>query len=148
MYLEAAASGQDSAAEPSAGLASHTRRAIAGLRNLAPFLDDLAALQQLASEADDPEVRRLAGDRLDESATTYGELANGAAYLKEYPDSNLAPAVTERLNTLADALYGEAILYQRVGDHGKALERIRDILTQAPYSPAADKLRQGATVAS
>ena len=56
--------------------------------------------------------------------------------------------MTERLNSLADDLYGEAILYQRVGDHGKALERIRDILTQAPYSPAADKLRQGATVAS
>lgn len=148
MYLEAAASGRDRAAEPSAELSSHTRRAIAGLRNLAPLLDDLAALQQLASEADDPEVRRLAGDRLDESVTTYGELANGAAYLKEYPDGDLAPAVTERLNTLADALYGEAILYQRVGDHGKALERIRDILTQAPYSPAADKLRQGATVAS
>lgn len=148
MYLVAAASGRDPAAEPSAELSEHTRRATAGLRNLAPFLDDLAALQQLASEADDPEVRRLASDRLDESATAYDELANGAAYLKRYPDSDLAPAVTDRLNTLADALYGEAILYQRVGDHGKALERIRDILTQAPYSPAADKLRQGATVAS
>ena len=63
-------------------------------------------------------------------------------------DSELAPAVNARLNSLADDLYGEAILYQRVGDHGKALERIHRILTQAPYSPAADKLRQGATVAS
>ncbi len=142
MYLEA------SAGALGAETSEHGSRALSGLRNLTPLLDDLGALQRLAAEASDPEVRRLASDRLDQAASTYAELANGAAYLKRYPESELAPAVTRRLNALADELYGEAILYQRVGDHGKALERIRAILTEAPYSPAADKLRQGATVAS
>ena len=64
------------------------------------------------------------------------------------PQSELTPRVTARLNSLAENLYGEAILYQRVGDHAKALERIHAILTEAPLSPAAAKLRSKAVLES
>ena len=124
------------------------QRALAGLRNLAPRLDDLAALHRLAAESGDAEVERLAGARLGETAERFSELSNGAGYLKRYPESEHSERVKARLNELANDLYGEAILYQRVGDHGKALERIHAILTEAPFSPAADKLRQGAVLES
>ena len=54
--------------------------------------------------------------------------------------------VIERLNILADNLYGEVVLYQSVGDSVKAMERINKILTHAPLSPAAEKLRDRAVL--
>ena len=47
---------------------------------------------------------------------------------------------------LAQNLYGEMVLYQSVGDHVKALDRIQKILTYAPLSPAAERLRDSAVV--
>ena len=38
------------------------------------------------------------------------------------------------------------MLYQSVGDHAKALDRILQILDNAPSSPAAARLRERATV--
>jgi hypothetical protein len=105
-------------------------------------LDRLDALQRLTSDSDDPEVRRLAGERLAKLASTYDELANGAAYLKSFPAGEWAAVVTERLNSLAEKLHGEVILYQTVGDHVKGIERIQQILTHAPNSPAAERLRE------
>ena len=118
------------------------QRASRGLRTLAGFLDRLDALQRLASDSEDPEVRRLAADRLGKLASTYKELANGAAYLKSFPTGEHAAAVTERLNSLAEKLHGEVILYQAVGDNLKGIERIQQILTHAPNSPAAERLRE------
>jgi hypothetical protein len=134
LYLRAS---EASAADSAAG-----QRAQRGLRNLASVLDRLDALQRLASDSDDPEVRRLAGERLAKLASTYKELANGAAYLKSFPAGEWAAVVTERLNSLAEKLHGEVILYQTVGDHVKGIERIQQILTHAPNSPAAEDLRE------
>ena len=122
------------------------KRARAGLRNLTPSLKDLSALQQLADQAHDPELARLAGERLAATAGTYGEVANGAEYLRRYPEGKHLQQVIERLNVLADNLYGEVVLYQGVGDTAKALERINKILTHAPLSPAATKLRDRAVL--
>ncbi len=137
MYLDASKAGSES---------ESGRKAQTGLRRLATVLDDLGALQQLAAESGDAEVRQLAAQRLEASAGSYKSLENGSRFLKRYPDSALTPQVNEQLNRLAENLYGEAILYQRVGDHAKALERINAILTEAPLSPAADKLRQKAVL--
>ena len=133
LYMQASAAAADSTAG---------QRASLGLRNLASFLDRLDALQRLASDGDDPEVRRLAGERLAKLASTYDELANGAAYLKSFPAGEWAAAINERLNSLAEKLHGEVILYQTVGDHVKGIERIQQILTHAPNSPAAERLRE------
>jgi predicted Zn-dependent protease len=135
MYLEA----WKSAPETEAG-----RKARIGLRSLASSLDRLDALQHLTDETEDPELQRLAEEQLEKTVGTFTDLANGASYLREYPESAYTEAVTKRLNDLADNLYGEAILYQRVGDHAKALDRIHSILTEAPLSPAAERLRQKA----
>ncbi|MDX1643709.1 MAG: M48 family metalloprotease [Thermoanaerobaculia bacterium] len=123
------------------------RRARAGLRNLVPYLDRLSALQRLA-EQDDLELARLAEERLQKMASTYKELENGAEYLKRFPDGPYQEPVARRLDALANELLGELLLYQAVGDTVKALERIRVILTHAPLSPAADKLRQRAVLDS
>ena len=40
------------------------------------------------------------------------------------------------------------VLYQGVGDTLKALDRIQQILTHAPLSHAADRLRERAVLAS
>ena len=47
---------------------------------------------------------------------------------------------------LADNLYAEVVLYQGMGDAVKAMDRINKILTHAPLSPAAEKLRERAVL--
>ena len=117
------------------------KRAQAGLRNLAPNLKELAALQQLALQERDPEIKKMAADRLATVVKSYDDLTNGADYLRRYPEGQLAPQVLDRLNILADNLYAEVVLYQGMGDAVKAMDRINKILTHAPLSPAAEKLR-------
>lgn len=123
-------------------------KARTGLRNMAPSLEMLAALQDLVDREKEPEVRRQAEERLAAQVKVYDDLANGAEYLHRYPEGVHVPVVLERLNKLADDLYGEIVLYQGVGETVKALDRIQRILTHAPLSPAAGKLRDSAVLAS
>ncbi len=116
------------------------KRAGTGLRNLAPGLKELAALQQMVEQDRDPELKRIASARLAQMAKTYHDVANGAEYLRRYPEGEYITPVMERLNVLADNLYGEVVLYQSVGDHVRAIDRIQKLLTHAPASPAAQKL--------
>ena len=121
---------------------SETReKAQAGLRSLAPGLKQLSALEQLTSMSEDPDLQSLAAERLRLLAPKYEDMANGADYLRQFPRGGHVETVNQRLNQLADKLYGELILYQSVGDHVKGLERIQKILTYAPQSPAAERLR-------
>jgi predicted Zn-dependent protease len=122
------------------------KRAAAGLRNLAPNLQELAALQQMAQQTRDLELKRVADQRLGAIARTYDDLKNGAEYLRRYPEGPYVVPVIERLNVLAENLYGEVVLYQSVGDSVKAMDRINKILTDAPLSPAAGKLRDRAVL--
>lgn len=122
------------------------QRALAGLNNLAPLLDSLAALEQLARQERDPALASAARARLDQVAGSYKDLSNGSAYLREYPNGERSEVVTSRLNALAEELYTEIVLYQGVGDTIKALDRINSILTHAPASPAAAQIRGQAVV--
>jgi Zn-dependent protease with chaperone function len=122
------------------------KRARAGLRNLAPNLQELAALQQMAEQDKDPDLKRVAGERLSAIAKSYDDVTNGAEYLRRFPDGPYVAPVIERLNVLAENLYGEIVLYQSMGDSVKAMERINKILTHAPLSPAAEKLRDRAVL--
>ena len=122
------------------------KRAGMGLKNLAPTLKELAALQQLANQDADAELKRLATDRLASVVKSYDTLENGAEYLRRFPEGPHAPAVLERMNILAENLYGEIVLYQGFGDSVKALSRINQVLTHAPFSPAATKLRERAVL--
>ena len=136
-YLRAAEAGPDSEA---------ARRALAGLRNLAPVLDELTALQHLQNDLDDPQLRELAAGRLAEIAGSYEDIEDGAEYLRRFPDAEHSEEIRERLEALAHDLYGEIVLYQGLGDHLQALERIQLILTHAPQSRAAELLRDQAVV--
>lgn len=138
-YLRARAAGP----ETEAG-----QKALRGLRNLTPHLKELVGLQQLATESADEELRRLAAERLDAVASSFDTLANGSAYLHAYPGGAHVEAVQARLEKLAQNLYGEVVLYQGLGDHLKALERIQDILEHAPMTSAAEALREKAVVES
>lgn len=122
------------------------QKAIGGLRTLAVVVTDLVALQQLADQPD-PELKQAAGARLAQLADSYRSLADGAEYLRRFPAGSYAEKVAGRLDALADKLYGEVVLYQGVGDTLKALDRIQQILTHAPLSPAADRLREKAVLA-
>ena len=122
------------------------QQARTGLKNLAPILTNLSALQQLANQTEDGELARLASQRLGEIAGKYDDIANGSEYLRKHPEGPHAEAVTERLNTLADNLYTEMVVYQGVGDNVKALEAINRILAHAPLSPAAERLRERAVL--
>lgn len=119
-------------------------RALRGLRNLAPSLDSLAALQRITDQLDDDEVNARATARLAELAGRFDDVAKGAAYLEAYPDGAHAETVSARLEVLAENLYGEVVLFQSVGDFVQALERINMILTHAPLSRAAAQLRDKA----
>lgn len=131
-YLQAWESSPDSA---------EGKRARSGLKVLTPNLGELAALQQLAKQERDPELKRLAGERLTSVVKTYTDVANGAEYLRRYPEGEYVVPVLERLNVLADNLYSEVVIYQGMGDGIKAIDRINKIMTHAPLSPAAEKLR-------
>ena len=124
------------------------QKARMGLQNLTPVIDQLSSLQELALQSDDPELARLSEQRLQALATSYSELKNGSEYLRSYPSGPHTLQVIDRLNTLAQSMYGEILLYQGVGDVVKAAERIQKILTYAPQSPAADKLRERTVVSS
>ncbi len=115
-------------------------RARRGLTVLAPRLDRLAALKTLADQDDDAALKELAQKRLATQVSTFAELENGAEFLERYPESDQAATVEDRQNRLADDLYKEVILYQRMGDNAKAVNGIHRILTLAPLSPAAKKL--------
>ncbi len=136
MYLKAASAAGDSP-EPA--------RARAGLTNLAPVLDSLAALEELAAGTDTA-LATLARGRIEQVAGSFTDLANGAEYLRRYPNGAKAETITARLNTLAENLYTEVVLYQSVGDSVKALDRIHQILTHAPGSAAAAQIRDQAVV--
>jgi predicted Zn-dependent protease len=125
---------------------SYGQRARTGLRNLTPNLKELAALQELADQERDPQMKELASARLATMSHTYDDVANGAEYLRRYPGGAYVVPVLDRLNVLADNLYGEVVLYQGFGDATKAIERINKILTNAPLSPAAEKLRDRAVL--
>jgi Zn-dependent protease with chaperone function len=122
------------------------KRASNGLRTLANSLDQLAALQQLAAQNRDPELKKMAGERLNVAAKSYGDLTNGAEYLRRFPEGEHVGEVLTRLNVLADNLYTEVVLYRGMGDSVKAMERINKILTHAPLSPAAERLRDQAVI--
>ncbi len=124
------------------------KRARAGLRILAPNLKELSALEQLAQQDRDPEIRKTAEERLAAMARSYDDVTNGAEYLRRYPEGERAPEILGRLNVLADNLYAEVVLYQGMGDAVKAMDRINKILTHAPLSPAAEKLRERAVLSS
>ena len=130
----------------SADEAAEGERAARGLKVLAPELDSLAALQGLALQERDPELARLAEQRLSEKVARFDDVDNGADYLDRFPDGPHVEGVGERMNLLADKLYAEVLLYQAIGDHGKAIERINKILTYAPLSPAAELLRDRAVL--
>jgi Zn-dependent protease with chaperone function len=121
-------------------------RAATGLRNLTPSLKELSALQELADQQQDADMRKMAGDRLATVSHTYDDVSNGAEYLRRFPDGSYVIPVLDRLNVLADNLYGEVVLYQGFGDPTKASDRINKILTNAPLSPAAEKLRDRAVL--
>jgi hypothetical protein len=113
---------------------------------MAPRLENLNALEALAAETGDPEVARLATERLATLSTSYDSLAMGAEYLREYPHGSQVAQVEARLAALADRLYGEIVLYQSVGEIAKASERISAILEHAPFSAAAERLRSRTVV--
>jgi hypothetical protein len=122
-------------------------RARRGLAVLAPRLDRLAALKTLADQDDDAALKELASQRLASQVSTFAELENGAEFLERYPESDQAATVEDRQNRLADDLYKEVILYQRMGDNAKAVRGIHRILTLAPLSPAAKKLGESVVAA-
>ena len=126
----------------------HGSRARTGLLALAPNIDRLSVLQRLTTQQQDDDLSRLAQERLQSESSTFGELDNGAEFLKQFPDHSLAAVVSQRIDDLAEALLVEATLYQRVGDHAKALENIHQILTGAPFSPAAERLRKKVVIES
>ncbi len=117
-------------------------RAMRGLRTVTPRLESLGALEQLATESEDPVLQEAARERLASLAPSFDDLENGADYLKRYPSGLHVDIVSRRIDQLADELYGELVLYQSVGDHVKGIERIQEILTYAPNSPAAERLRE------
>ncbi|MEM6705695.1 MAG: M48 family metalloprotease [Acidobacteriota bacterium] len=115
-------------------------RARSGLKNLAPLLEQLGALEQLAKQERDTDLQELSAERLDDWVSKFESIENGAAYLERFPDGWYVETVTERVNKLAEDLYREMVLYQELGDSAKAIERANRILRNAPLSPAADRL--------
>ena len=128
----------------SSGTGDVADRARRGLVVLAPRLERLAALQTLTEQSHDPELAEVALGRLKGMASTFEELENGAEFLERDTGGPLAETVRQRQHLLADELHKEVILYQRMGDHGKAVQGIHRILTLAPLSPAAKSLGESA----
>lgn len=125
-------------AAPDSSAGQSARR---GMKVLATRLDDLAALERLAGD-DDGEIAGPARERLAGLAGSFSRMELGAAYLDQFPAGEHVEAVTARLNHLADDTYGEVVLHQTVGNAAQAVTGIQRILAYAPFSPAANRLRQ------
>ncbi len=111
-----------------------------GIRNLAPLLTQLTALEKLALQDRDPSIADLAIKQLDRQAHSFEEMPNGSSYLKTLPEGLYAETVAARLEELAEHLYREMRLYEEVGDSAKAISRANQILQHAPLSKAAQRL--------
>ena len=129
---------------PEGPLAARAHQLLAGL---VPRLDRLAALgeHRRAGRTGAARGRRAAARRF---AGSYADIADGAEYLRRFPMGAEEEKVRARLDRLAMDLYGEVVLYQGIGDSVRALDRIHRILTHAPASPAADRLREKIVVDS
>ncbi len=112
------------------------------MRVLVTSLDDLCALDRLNSQESDPILAEQAQDKLAAVAETFDDLANGAAYLECAPEGLVVEAVRARLEVLAESRLADVLLHQRIGNGAQAVDGIDDILTHAPWTEAANRLRQ------
>ncbi len=112
-----------------------------GLRNLAPVLTRLGSLQHLALQERDHDLGERAEERLRKLASSYDDITSGSEYLRRFPDGPWADEIGERLDVLADLLYKEMMIYRELGDAAKAIAHASQILTHAPLSPTARRLR-------
>ena len=126
------------AEEPDSQYAERARGALSVLVGL---VDDMCALNRLAYQDEDSDVAARARARLETTATTFASLQEGAAYLACAPEGAQVEQVRARLEVLAQSRLADVLLHQRIGNGAKAVDGIDDILTHAPWTDAADRLR-------
>ncbi len=126
-------------AEPESEQAAGARRALAVL---VKAVDDLCALELLRTQQADSAAADLARETLAAKAKSFHDLETGAAYLKCAPTGTMISLVRDRLEVLAQSRLAEVLLYQRIGNAASAVAGIDDILTHAPWTEAANRLRQ------
>lgn len=111
------------------------------LSSLVASVDDLCALEKLRQQKVAAEIARRAGEELDRAATSFSSLKAGADYLACSPGSEETDQVRQRLEVLAQSRLADVLLHQKIGNSAKAVQGIDEILTHAPWTDAADRLR-------
>lgn len=125
--------------EPDSEAAGSANNALA---SLLASVDDLCALDKLGRQKVAPEIARRAGEELERTATSFSSLKAGADYLACSPSGKETDEVRKRLEVLAESRLADVLLHQKIGNGAKAVEGINDILTHAPWTDAADRLRR------
>lgn len=120
----------------------HGQRAQRALTALVDSVQDLCALERLRRQQLDAAVATHAGEALASAVADFVSLAAGADYLACSEDGAHVDAVRARLEVLAESRLADVLLHQSIGNAAKAVQGIDDILTHAPWTEAADRLRR------
>lgn len=117
-------------------------RAHTALATLVDSVVDLCALETLRRQEVAADVAAKAREKLRRAATSFSSLKAGADYLACAEDGEESEKVRQRLEVLAESRLADVLLHQKIGNGAKAVQGIDDILTHAPWTEAADRLRR------
>lgn len=106
-----------------------------------PHLKELSACYKIAQQVKDPEVKKMADERMKTITASFDSLQNGYDFRRAYPTSEFEKPVREQLSKLAAETLHQAKLYQAVGEYQKALDGYNKILRYCGDLPVADQVK-------
>jgi len=101
----------------------------------------LTACQRLGDAFADTPLAPLIRQRFETVLPLVDSLKEARTFLDAYPDNPARERVLVRLETLARADWVKARIYEKMGDHQRALDIVNGILENAPESATAEKIR-------
>jgi predicted Zn-dependent protease len=101
----------------------------------------LTACQRLADAVAGSALEPLVRQRFETVLPLLDSLKAGRAFLDAYPASPTAGRVRARMETLAEAEWVKARVYQKMGDEQRALNALNAVLENAPETAAAERIR-------
>src|SRR5262249_29438818 len=93
-----------------------------------PTMQDLASCYNISMQANDPQLKKMAQDRMKVLAGSFHSMENGYDFRRKFPSSAYESVVLAHMNQLAQETLNQAKLYQAIGEYQKALDEYNQIL--------------------
>lgn len=112
------------------------------LASLLPKVGSPIVLQEVLNASLPDSITSQAAARMDSLVAEVDSMEAAAAYLHAYPDTEYAPAMSTRLDDMAQTAFRDARLLEGVAEAQRALDAYHRILFVAPESAAAQQARE------